>query len=179
MFFLVKMCKKVDLKTIDKWTTNEVHQWLKSVKFDKYYDRFKQNSINGQALLMINEDDIRDIVENIGDRKNLFYQIINLQMSYNERENRLINNIDLKQLKKSKKQKRFIDTHSDYGSTSSVDSMNLTGSHICENCLKSYENVNFDQLHSSENEMKGEKLKTFVSFIYCFFTCLWTCKWYF
>jgi sphingomyelin synthase-related protein 1 len=134
---------------VENWTTNDVRLWLESLGFNDYIHIFKEHCINGKALLLINEDDIKDlVVNNIGDRKNLYFSIKKLQKSFEQIKN---------------------DSY-----LAENDSIHKISGHICENCLKQTNESSLNFKIQDLEKLKNEKLKTFLSIIYCFCTCLWT-----
>lgn len=134
---------------VENWTTNDVKQWLKSLGYNDYIRIFQEQCINGKALLLINENDIKDLIVNsIGDRKNIYFNIKKLQKSY-----------------KKNKNDSFIGEN---------DSIHKISGHICENCLKITNESSLIDLEQDLERFKNEKLKTFLSIVYCFLTCLWT-----
>jgi hypothetical protein len=64
---------------VEIWTQNDVKLWLKQINYEAYANAFRQHSINGQALIMLSEDDLKDIIDKIGDRKNISFYISQLK----------------------------------------------------------------------------------------------------
>jgi hypothetical protein len=84
-----KQTKKVNIKNITKWSVSTTIEWLKSIDYGDCGAYFREHKINGRALLMLNEDDLKEVIKhNVGQRKNLFHLIRILQIRYN----RYINN---------------------------------------------------------------------------------------
>jgi len=50
-------------KPITTWTIDMVSQWLDSVEFPRYKDKFRQSMIDGETLLGLNEETIKTLVE--------------------------------------------------------------------------------------------------------------------
>lgn len=42
------------------WTNNDVCLWLKDTGFRKYEESFKKHAIDGEALLMLTEKDLKE-----------------------------------------------------------------------------------------------------------------------
>ena len=76
-------------KDVHRWTCTDVGLWLKSNGFDDYVDLFSnEHKIDGKALLVLNEDDLRNPpveLKILGDIKRLWLGISTLQ----QRNNRL------------------------------------------------------------------------------------------
>lgn len=72
-----------DVKQIVHWNTDGVSKWLKTIGYESCCVNFKEQKINGRALLMLNEDDLREIIKhNVGQRKNLFHLIRTIQIKH-------------------------------------------------------------------------------------------------
>merc|ERR1719285_1340546 len=57
-------------KPLDQWTVGEALQWLVDNKLGQYQNAFKENDMDGQNILEINEADLRDLgIKSIGHRK--------------------------------------------------------------------------------------------------------------
>merc|ERR1719285_1025936 len=57
-------------KPLDQWTVGEALQWLVDNKLGQYRNAFKENDMDGQNILEINEADLRDLgIKSIGHRK--------------------------------------------------------------------------------------------------------------
>ena len=140
---------------IMQWNVEDVKLWLKDNNFGVYSHKFEAHGINGLALLMLDEDDMKHLVENIGDRKNLYFNLKILKNNYS-RESIIMNNQSL--------------------SYDAIDSIHKISGHVCEKCLKKIDN-NFDlanDLITDASNLKSEKLKTFVSVFYLLFSSLWS-----
>ncbi len=82
--------KKFDLKNLSRWDVKNVSQWIVSIGFDDCKQYFMQHKINGLALLMLNEEDVKEIIShNVGQRKNLYHFIQDLQIKYNHYMNKV------------------------------------------------------------------------------------------
>ena len=141
-----------------EWSVSEVKIWLRTINYDKYSDIFEKQCINGKALLFLDESDIKDLVKNIGDRKNIFHHIQILQSKEcnpfpNERRN-------LKIFREN--------------SICSADSIHKLSGFVCNDCLKRYDTDYNQDLSKLNSSFKDEKLKTILSVFYCFLTSLWT-----
>lgn len=184
-----------DLNNIINWSIDDVKSWLISINYAIYVDIFEKQSINGKALLLIDEDDIKDLIKNIGDRKNLCYYIKSFQKQQqykqndnnnNDKQNSNINNNNNNNNSHHHHQQphnnnNFYQNQESFkfsrqNSTNQSDSIHKLSSYVCGNCLKRYEN-NFEleqDLSKLETNFKDEKFKTFLSVLYCFFISLWT-----
>jgi len=59
-----------DQKPLEVWTSEDILQWLKDKDLEQYIKSFKENDIDGQNLLELNEGDLRDLgIKSIGHRK--------------------------------------------------------------------------------------------------------------
>lgn len=86
--------EKFDLKNVSKWSTESTMNWLKSISYEDCEKYFVEHNINGRALLMLNEDDLKEIIKNnVGKRKNLYHLIRLLQIRYNRYMNGFKTNI--------------------------------------------------------------------------------------
>ncbi|KAK9457505.1 kinase-like domain-containing protein [Dipodascopsis uninucleata] len=64
------------LEEVRKWSEADVAEWLCSVNFAKYTNNFTVNHINGEALLEVDKNVIKEIgIDKIGDRVRLFVAI--------------------------------------------------------------------------------------------------------
>lgn len=74
-------------KDVRRWTCNDVRLWLKENGFDEHVELFaKQHKIDGNALLVLNEDDLRNPpleLKVLGDIKRLSVAIASLQRKHN------------------------------------------------------------------------------------------------
>ena len=81
---ILKEADSFDIKNVSKWSTDAIARWLKSINYADAEKHFVEHSINGRALLMLNEDDLKEIIRhNVGQRKNLYHLIRVLQIRYN------------------------------------------------------------------------------------------------
>ncbi|KAK9468293.1 kinase-like domain-containing protein [Lipomyces arxii] len=65
---------------IRHWTESKVGEWLASVNCGKYTRLFEENHINGEALLEVDQDVVRELgVTKVGDRVRLFVAIKSLR----------------------------------------------------------------------------------------------------
>lgn len=77
--------QNIDFKNIKKWSIDSTLKWLKSIGYEDCDKYFLEQNINGQALLMLNEDDLKEVIKhNVGQRKNLYHLIKQLQVNYNK-----------------------------------------------------------------------------------------------
>ncbi|XP_015784518.2 sphingomyelin synthase-related protein 1-like [Tetranychus urticae] len=77
----------------DEWSLENVSQWLESNNFDSYTEIFFQHKIDGKALLILTEDDLRKAplsIKVLGDIKRLSLAIKRLQASNMETVKSLI-----------------------------------------------------------------------------------------
>jgi hypothetical protein len=144
----------LEINNISQWSIKEVEIWLKEINFDTYAESFENHAINGRALIMLDEDDMKQLVDNIGDRKNLYFHIKLLKHSY----------------------PRDSQTISRQNSVGDNDSIHKISGHICEKCLKKFENNSdtANELLSCSSSLKSEKLKTFASVLYLFLASMWS-----
>lgn len=71
------------MKTLTKWDVRETVQWLRRAGFGDCERYFVEHKINGRALLMLDEDDLKEVVrDNVGQRKNLYHLIKTMQVKY-------------------------------------------------------------------------------------------------
>ena len=116
------MFELVDYKNAADWSIDEVGEWLTSKDYPSYIAAFKKEKINGRALILLNEDDLKQMVKSMGDRKNLSFHIKSLKIAY------CSNNFPV----------------SRQNSISPTDSIHQVSGHICENCLKKINLANTD-----------------------------------
>lgn len=169
-----------DVKSIKKWSVETTLDWLINIGYSDCTKYFKEHKINGRALLMLNEDDLKEVIKhNVGQRKNLYHIVKQLQIQYN------------------KTTSSFFESDSDTSEMASIEEENLNSTlengsvkiskislksldeeitpNLCENCYKVFHH----SFETSANNCpirnhRGEKRKTLVSVIYLFLTCLWT-----
>ena len=83
------------VKDVRKWTCEDVGLWLQRKGFADYVDLFcYEHKIDGKALLVINQDDLRNTplqLKILGDIKRLWLEIEALQQPYNRPISRLPN----------------------------------------------------------------------------------------
>ena len=139
------------------WSVDRVKVWLKSINYDKYCDTFEKQCINGKALIFLDDNDIKDLVKNIGDRKNIFHHIGILKSQETH-------------LAKVPRNRIF----SRENSVSTIDSIHKLSGYVCNDCLKRYDSDYTQDLSKLNSDFKDEKLKTILSVFYCFLTSLWT-----
>lgn len=83
-----KSLHKLLQKPILEWTTSDVGIWLISIDFSKFVENFQSQNITGKALLLIREEDMKDVgVLKLGDKLLLWNMIQNLR-HLNERKQR-------------------------------------------------------------------------------------------
>jgi hypothetical protein len=147
--FYNKKKQEAPPSSIISWTTNDVEQWLKSLNFSNFIDRFcKQNGIDGLTLLLMKEDDLKQpplSIERLCDIKKLWYHIRLLQCKDNDCYS-ILNNEKTK-----------------YNNHSPIHLLEKNNSYQIHN-----------QNKSIFKSLKGEKFKTFVSFIYALISGIWT-----
>lgn len=139
------------------WSVERVKLWLKSINYDKYCDIFEKHNINGKALIFLDDNDVKDLVKNIGDRKNIFHQIETLKSKEINNSNNARNRIFSRE-----------------NSVSTIDSIHKLSGYVCNDCLKRYDSEYTQDLSKLNSDFKDEKLKTILSVFYCFLTSLWT-----
>jgi hypothetical protein len=137
------------------WSKEDVSAWLNSLEYDSYVQAFNKHEINGRALVMLDEDDLKQMIRNIGDRKNIYFHIKSMSNEPLQRDARPM----------------FNRQHS----ANNNDSIHKISGHVCENCLNRFQSRNSDgSVANFENNIKSENFKTFVSVLYCCFASLWT-----
>ncbi len=78
-----------DIKYTSKWDVKTVTQWLASIGYTDCSQYFTHHKINGLALLMLDEEDVKEIIRhNVGQRKNLYHTIRCMQIKYNRYMNK-------------------------------------------------------------------------------------------
>jgi hypothetical protein len=78
------MFDDLDISNVTKWSIENVSDWMRHINFDEYTHEFKRQKINGQALIMLNEDDTRQLINRIGDRKNFYFHVRSLKFEYDK-----------------------------------------------------------------------------------------------
>jgi hypothetical protein len=74
-----------EIRQVPNWSIDTTLKWIKSLGFEMCCPFFQEHRINGRAILMLNENDLKEIVKhNVGHRKNLLHLILNLQNKYNK-----------------------------------------------------------------------------------------------
>lgn len=74
---------KASIKNLTKWDINQTVKWLRRAGFGDCERYFVEHKINGRALLMLDEDDMKEVVRtNVGQRKNLYHLIKTMQVKY-------------------------------------------------------------------------------------------------
>lgn len=132
------------------WTTNDVEQWLRTLKFSNLIERFcQQNGIDGLTLLLMKEEDLKQpplSIERLCDIKKLWYHIRLLQCQHNEFYSKF------------------------HDENNSTNHSSLSPTHLLD--------IDTSPMMSEDKPvfktLKGEKLKTFVSFIYALISGIWT-----
>ena len=82
--------QNLKMKHIPKWNVSATVDWLKHIGYEDCGVHFRDHRINGRALLMLGEDDLKEIIKhNVGQRKNLYHLIRLLQIKYNRYMNKL------------------------------------------------------------------------------------------
>jgi hypothetical protein len=82
--------KTIEMKYISKWNIESTIEWLKQIGYEDCGKHFREHRINGRALLMLSEDDLKEIIKhNVGQRKNLYHLIRLLQIKYNRFMNKM------------------------------------------------------------------------------------------
>lgn len=81
--------KLSEVKHISKWNIEATVQWLASIGYEDCGQYFKEHHINGIALLMLDENDLKEVIKhNVGQRKNLYHEIRLKQVQYNRYMNK-------------------------------------------------------------------------------------------
>ena len=148
------MFEIVDFKNASDWSIEDVSDWLISKQYGSYIDIFRKERINGRALILLTDDDLKLLVKSMGDRKNISFHIKTLKMAY------CSNNMPV----------------SRQNSITPIDSIHNVSGHICESCLKKTDTSNDpakDLINVTRN-LKSEKFKTLLSIFYLFVCSLWT-----
>lgn len=82
--------RSFNVKHISKWTVDSTVEWLTAVGYKECGPFFKDQRINGIALLMLDEDDLKEVIKhNVGQRKNLYHMIRLIQIRYNRYMNKM------------------------------------------------------------------------------------------
>lgn len=82
-----KSLHKLLQKSISDWTTNDVGIWLISIDFSKFVENFQSQNITGRALLLIREEDMKDVgVVKLGDKLLLWNMIQNLRQLHDRKQ---------------------------------------------------------------------------------------------
>lgn len=85
--------KQLEMKYISKWNVEATVEWLKHIGYEDCGVHFREHRINGRALLMLSEDDLKEIIKhNVGQRKNLYHLVRLLQIKYNRYMNKIKSN---------------------------------------------------------------------------------------
>merc|ERR1719233_2863854 len=59
-----------DLEPVEQWSVEDTVRWLSDVNLEQYCNAFKENDIDGQNLVELNEADLRDLgIRSLGHRK--------------------------------------------------------------------------------------------------------------
>ncbi len=140
---------ELNLQYVRFWNVEDVQIWLKLNEYENYSNGFRRNKINGRALLMLDDTDLKEIVDSIGDRKNISHKIRQLQIRFNHNHD------------------EFIDINNNNNNNDSI---------VCECCLSNVQSFDASKSFeiSSETSKNGEKRKTLISALYCFLATLWT-----
>ena len=60
----------INKRNIAKWSIETTAKWLATAGYEDCIPYFQKHKINGRALLMLNEDDLKEIItHNVGQRK--------------------------------------------------------------------------------------------------------------
>lgn len=82
--------RKLQIRNISKWDVDMTVEWLASIGFTECSQYFIDHRINGIALLMLDEEDMKEVIKhNVGHRKNLYHVIRMMQIKYNRHMNRI------------------------------------------------------------------------------------------
>lgn len=134
------------------WTIKDVEQWLRSLNFPNLIEKFcQQNGIDGLTLLLMQEDDLKQpplSIERLCDIKKLWYHIRLLQYK-----------------------------HNDFYSILNDEKKQYNHSSLAPTSLHNINNNSSEIVHQNKGvykTLKGEKGKTFVSFIYALISGVWT-----
>jgi sphingomyelin synthase-related protein 1 len=151
MFRLISM-KNYTQMSVQSWTSEDVEYWLRSLNLSTLIDRFCHvNGIDGLTLLLMCEDDLKQVFagrERLCDTKKLWYHIRRLQCQQNT-----VNSSTTE----------IVHANDDVTSIGHVNNENLQ-------CLQSTFNIDTTIFKT----FKGEKRRTFASFIYALISGIWT-----
>jgi hypothetical protein len=82
--------KKLNVRNVSKWDVDMTVEWLASIDFGECSKYFVDHRINGIALLMLDENDLKEVIKhNVGQRKNLYHTIRMMQIKYNRHMNKI------------------------------------------------------------------------------------------
>ncbi|CAF0788450.1 unnamed protein product [Brachionus calyciflorus] len=177
-----------DLKSIKKWNIDITLKWLSNIGYNDCTKYFREHKINGRALLMLNEDDLKEIIKhNVGQRKNLYHIIKQLQLNFNKSTSSFFeSDSETSELTDFNEENDDLNSSINVGSGLGINKspkINLKSfseevqPNLCENCYKVY-HQSYDPENTTNNcpirNFRGEKRRTLVSVIYLFLTCLWT-----
>jgi len=62
-------------KEVENWSLEDISNWLHEITFGVLSGRFKDNDIDGEALLLMRFEDLKDLNINLGSRLKLWRQI--------------------------------------------------------------------------------------------------------
>lgn len=69
---------------VRQWTTQDVGHWLQSIEMGAYVDAFESNNIEGEALMLMDDDALRDVgIASIGHRVAIMDAIYQLKVHHN------------------------------------------------------------------------------------------------
>ena len=87
--FKTKSHDQYDVKTLSKWDVIKTTKWLSSIGYSDCIKCFQEHNINGRALLMLDENDMKEVIKhNVGQRKNVYHIIRIMQIRYNRYMNK-------------------------------------------------------------------------------------------
>lgn len=76
----------IDNSIVKDWSVEDVSDWLRHLDLGEYIPRFKENHVDGQVLLVIQENDLKDEfhMNSFGHRKNFMKAVENLREMYRD-----------------------------------------------------------------------------------------------
>ncbi|CAF3699076.1 unnamed protein product [Rotaria sordida] len=141
--------------SVISWTTDDVAKWLASLNLSKFIDKFcTENGIDGLTLLLMKEDDLKQSplsIKRLCDIKKLWYHIRLLQCKHND----FYSNFD--------------------NETAKHNHSSLSPTHLLETNFHNTQcSCHINKEKTVFKTLKGEKRKTFASFIYALIIGIWT-----
>ncbi|CAF1416307.1 unnamed protein product, partial [Didymodactylos carnosus] len=158
---------------VSLWHTDDVEKWMKINNLTEYIDKFcNENEIDGLTLLLMKEEDLKTrplSIVSLKDIKRLWYHIRLLQCSeanfYNPLTipNEYYEKVNSTPVSQSK---------SDLTNHNRENHSELAPSILLSAKTHSYQTKPNPRVYCTM--CRGEKRKTFFSFLYAFMSCLWT-----